>query len=92
VWVYFNRYLIRRATYAARFHFQNRRDISNRLFKYLNRITLGPFFDQLQRIVYNPDRGAFLAAMHHAVDKHSHMHVVVLHVRFHSALGCFKPS
>src|SRR4029434_6657653 len=69
VGIHFDRYLIVRATDAARLHLETWLDVVERLLEYLERIVPGALLDDVEALIEDVLCGALLAVVHHRVDE-----------------------
>src|SRR5438093_5806240 len=73
-------HLVRRATYAAGLHLDDRSGVADRLLEHLDAGALGAPFKLVNRIVENALGQALLAALHQLVDELRHQHAVVARI------------
>jgi len=76
----FHWHLVVCSPHSAGFYFQGRLDVINRLLEDLQRIIIGPLFDQLKGVVHDILSDALLALKHDAVDELLHQRICVYRI------------
>src|SRR5438093_6731776 len=92
VGVHFHRHLIVAAADAARFHFEARLDVVDRLLESLDGIIAGLLFDDVEAFIQDALGRAPLAIVHHAVDELADERALIERVRCNITLWNLSAS